>query len=42
MGVWGTVKQWVKDSIVGATSTHGGVGGGTASAEKQRRKKPKK
>jgi hypothetical protein len=39
MGIWTSIKQFFKDSVVGATSTHGGVAGGTSAASKQRRKK---
>ena len=39
MGLWTAIKQFVKDSIVGATSTHGGTAGGLGAHK--RRKKPK-
>ena len=39
MSIWTSIKQFVKDSIVGATSTHGGVAGGTNSAARSRKKK---
>ena len=41
MSHWTTIKQFFKDSVVGATSTHGGVGGGTSAAERSRRKRAK-
>ena len=42
MGLWSAIKGFVKDSILGATSTHGGVAGGTAAASRSRRKKKPK
>jgi hypothetical protein len=39
MSLWTTIKQFFKDSVVGATSTHGGVAGGLGAHKK--RKKPR-
>jgi hypothetical protein len=39
VSIWATVKQFLKDSVVGATSTQGGVAGGLGAHKK--RKKPR-
>ena len=39
MGIWTSIKQFVKDSIVGSTSTQGGVAGGLGSHKKRQKKR---
>ena len=39
VSIWTSIKQFVKDSIVGSTSTHGGTAGGLG-AHKKKRKRP--
>ena len=38
MSIWARIKQFVKDTIVGSTSTHGGVAGGLGSHKKRKRR----
>ena len=40
MSLWQDIKQFVKDTILGSTSTHGGVAGGLGSHKKRKRPKP--
>ena len=38
MSIWQTVKQFVKDTIVGTTSTHGGVAGGLGTHKRRKKR----
>jgi hypothetical protein len=37
--MWERIKQFFKDTIVGSTSTHGGVAGGLGAGKSRRKKR---
>jgi len=39
VSIWAGIKQFVKDSIVGATSTQGGVAGGLGANKKRKKRR---